>query len=328
MKKSAIAGIVVVLLLMVGSSSFYIVNEDEVAVTKIFSEVKSIVVSSDDFDAVKENLAKNNLSDITVHSERGLHFKVPLVETVEIYSAKYLTYISNEELINTADSRRVTIQMYAQYRIMDPARFNAAIGTKAAANSRVDEIVYKTVINSVNNLSFNEFFYQSTLEELLQSKLDDLNTALLGQYGIFVTDIGINRKTFPASNISTIEDKMTKEIEKESAQSIAEGDSIYNQKVAQVDAEKAQVVANAVEAAAIIKAEADAEAIRTYQEALQVDLDFYRFTERMDIYKEIKNSTVFIDKDNSVFTYINGLESAPGSLEAPAAPAAPAVVTE
>lgn len=324
MRKSVIAGIVVVLLLMVGSSSFYIVNEDEVAVTKVFSEVKSIVVSPEDFDAVKENLGQNNLSNIVIHTEKGLHFRVPLVETVEKYTAKYLTYISNEELINTADSRRVTIQMYAQYRVMDPARFNAAIGTRAAANSRVDEIVYKTVINSVNNLTFNEFFYQSTLENLLQSKLDDLNSQLLGKYGIYVTDIGINRKTFPASNITTIEDKMTKEIEKESAQSIAEGDSIYNQKVAQVDAEKAQVVANAVEAAAIIKAEADAAAIRTYQEALQVDLDFYRFTERMDIYKEIKDSTVFIDKDNSVFNYINGIDSVPE----PVTLDTPLVVTE
>lgn len=308
MNKSIVGTIVVILLLMVASSSFYIVNEDEVAVTKVFSEVRSVVISPTDVEGVEANLAERGLTNIRVVSQKGLQFKIPIIETVEKYSAKYLTYISNEELINTADSRRVTIQMYAQYRVLDPARYNASVGSKAAANSRVDEIVYKTVINSVNNLAFNEFFYLSTLEDLLSSKLEDLNSELSTNYGIYVTDIGINRKTFPDSNISTIEDKMTKEIEKESAQSIAEGDSIYNQKVAQVDAEKAQVIADAVEEAAIVKASADAEAIRTYQEALEVDLEFYKFTERMDIYKEIKGTTVFVDKDNAVFNYLNTLD--------------------
>lgn len=318
MRKSMFGFVFLLLLLMLGSSSFYIVNEDQVAVTKVFSEVNSVVVSAQDTEAVKANLALKGLGDVRVFSEKGLHFKIPLVQTVEKYSSKYLTYISNEELINTADSRRVTIQMYAQYRVLDPARFNAAVGSKGAANTRVDEIVYKTVINSVNNLAFNEFFYQNTLEDLLSSKIEMLNQELVSKYGIYVTDIGINRKTFPASNISTIEDKMTKEIEKESAQSIAEGDSIYNQKVAQVDAEKAEVVAAAVEEAAVIKAEADAEAIRTYQQALAVDLDFYRFTERMDIYKKIQDSTVFVDKDNYVFNFLNEVDMKTPTFSSPA----------
>ena len=187
--------------------------------------------------------------------------------------------------------------------------FNAKVGSKSQANQRMDEDVYPTVINSVNKLEFNEFFDQEILENLLDERQETLNERMVNQFGIYVSDIGINRKTFPANNISTIEEKMTKEIEKESAQSIAEGDSIYNQKVAQVDAEKAQVLADAVEAAAIIKAEADAEAIRTYQEALDVDLSFYQFIQRMDIYTEIKDSTIFLDRNNAIFEYLNDIEN-------------------
>lgn len=318
MMKRLIPTIIIVLLLMLASSSFYIVNEDEVAVTKIFSEVNSVVVSPADREYVASNLDQRGMSDVQILTEKGIHFKIPFIQTVEKYTSKYLTYTSNEELINTADSRRIQIQMYAQYRVIDPARFNASVGSKGQANTRVDEIVYKTVINSVNNLEFNEFFYLSTLEDLLQSKLNDLNSELVNKYGIYVSDIGINRKTFPASNITTIEEKMTKEIEKESAQSIAEGDSIYNQRVAQVDAAKAQVIADAVEEAAIIKADADAIAIRTYQTALQVDLEFYKFIERMDIYKEIQGSTIFVDKDNPIFSYLNEVDlSTPAPIETP-----------
>jgi membrane protease subunit HflC len=325
MKKAITFGILALFALILVSSSVYIVNEDEVAVIKTFGEVVSIVIDRSDKDVVEANLADNNKTGIDVIEEKGLHFRIPFIQTVDIYSSKYLTYTSSTETINTADSRRVEVQMYAQYRVIDPSKFYEAVGTKSEANKRMDDDIYPTVINSVNNLEFNEFFYAETLENLLDEKQETLNERMVKEFGIYVSDIGINRKTFPVNNISTIEEKMTKEIEKESAQSIAEGDSEYNQKVARVDAQKAQVIANAVEEAAIIKAEADAIAIRTYQEALLVDLDFYRFIQRMDIYKDIKGSTVFLDKDNAVFSYLNSLEAS-GGASAPVVESAP--VTE
>ncbi len=297
--------IFVILALFILNSSYYIVNEGEVAVTKVFSKVKSVVIAGADEEVVLKNLELNNLSGISIIKEKGIHFKLPIIQSVEKYSAKYLTYISNEELINTADNRRLKIQMYAQYRVIDPVRFNAVVGNTSEANSRMDEYVYKTVINSANTLSFNEFFYQNKLQDMLREKKQELNDQLERKLGIYISVIGINRKTFPESNIATIEEKMAKEIEKESAQSIAEGDSEYNQKVAIVDAMKAKVIAKAVEEAAVIKAKADAEAIRTYQEALKVDVNFYRFIERMKIYKNMKDKKVFLDKNSDLLEYLN-----------------------
>ncbi len=308
MKNKGFLIVIVVLALVLLNSSYYIVGEGEVAVSKVFSEVKSVVIAGADEEVVLRNLEANGLSGVDIITEKGMHFKIPFIQSVEKYSAKYLTYISNEELINTADNRRLKIQMYAQYRVIDPVRFNAVVGNKSEANSRMDEYVYKTVINSANALGFNEFFYQNKIENILIEKKEELNEQLESKLGIQISVIGINRKTFPESNIATIEEKMAKEIEKESAQSIAEGDSEYNQKVAQVDAQKAIVIANAVEEAAVIKAEADAEAIRTYQEALKVDLEFYRFIERMKAYKAMSGKTVFIDKDSDYFDYLNDIK--------------------
>lgn len=313
MRKSAVLSVLIVVALLLLSSSIYIVNEDEVAVIKTVGRIVSVVVNPGEQALVKENLGDTSLANIRISDQKGLHFKLPFFQTVDKYSAKYLTYTSLPERVNTADSRRVEVQMYAQYRVIDPATFNKIVVTKAEANKRMDDDVYPTIINSVNKLKFNDFFDQEILENLLDDKQEVLNDRMVKQFGIYVSDIGISRKTFPISNISTIEEKMTKEIEKESAQSIAEGDSIYNKKIALVDAEKAQVLANAIETAAIIKADADAEAIRTYQESLSVDLEFYRFITRMDIYTNIKGSTIFLDKDNPVFSYLNDLKYEEGS---------------
>lgn len=301
--------IVVVIGLVVMSNSFYIVKEDEVAVVKNLGRKIAVVIDAQDEAIVSNNIEKNGYSGITVFTDKGLHTKIPFIQTVQIYSAKYLTYISNTELINTKDERRIEIQMYAQYRVIDPIVFDDAVGNRREANKRMDEYVYKTVINSANTLKFNEFFYQNTLEDLLKTKQDALNNQLTSKYGLYVSDIGINHKSFPETNVANIEEKMAKEIEKESEKLIAEGDSEYLQAQATTERQRTEIVSAAVETAAVVKAEADAEAIRIYQESLKKDLAFYQFITRMEIYKNIQDTTVFLDGDNAIFNLLDGYEA-------------------
>jgi len=300
------AGVIVLVVLVIAANSVYIVKEDEVAVIQRFSRITSVVVAPEDEEEVLNNLTINGNVSIKVDNEKGLHFKAPFIETVEKYTSKYLTYTSNEETVNTKDGRRIQIQMYAQYRIIDPVVYKKAVGSLTKANKTMDDLVYKTVINSANTLEFNEFFYQNKLEDLLLSRQESLNNQLTAGYGLYVSDVGINRKSFPNSNIANIEEKMAKEIEKDSEKLIAEGDSEYLQAQALTDRQKAEIVSEAVEQAAVIKAKADAEAISIYQESLQKDLDFYQFIKRMDIYKNVSGKTVFLDGENALFNLLDG----------------------
>lgn len=305
MKKIIIVAILALVAIIGLGSSVYIVNEDEVATIKSLGKIVGVVVEARDAEIVKKNLEANGMN-VEVKSEKGLHFKIPFIQTVDKFTAKYLTYISNQETINTRDSRRIEIQMYAQYRIMDPVTFQLALGSKAQANKQMDDSVYPLVIQSVNNLDFNEFFYQNTLEDILTSRQSIVNETLLEDYGLYISDIGINRKKFPLANVQSIEEKMTMQIQKESEKLTAEGDSEYVQKQAMADREKAEIVSTAVEEAAVIKAAADAEAMRIYQESLNKDLAFYEFITRMEIYKEMNGKTIFIDKNNDIFELLNG----------------------
>lgn len=77
------------------------------------------------------------------------------------------------------------------------------------------------------------------------------------------------------------------------------------QRKAETDRIKEETIATAVEEAAIIRAEADAEAARIYEEALKMDVEFYRFIQRMETYKNLKDTTVFLDQSNDFIQYIN-----------------------
>lgn len=306
MKKVVITFVSLIVLLILFGNSFYVVREDEVAIVKTFGEVIATVVDSKDADIVRQNLEINGLSDVKIIQEKGLHMKVPFIQSVETFTSKVLTYTSVQESINTKDNKYIDIQMYAQYRVMDPVRFYMVVKNIQNSNRKIDEMVYLPVIQSANSLEFDQFFDETTLENMIEAEQELLNESLVRDFGIYVSDVGINRKSFPYENVQSIENKMTLQIEKESEKLMAEGDSAYLKAKAATDRKKSEIISAAMETAATTKAEADAEAMRIYQEALAKDLEFYRFITRMEIYKQMTDTTVFIDSDNAIFDYING----------------------
>lgn len=306
MKKWWIIIIIIFITLIGTNMTAYTVAEDEVAVVKTMGKiVKVIIDNTEDIHKVENNLRDKGYN-VIITSQKGIHFKLPFIQTVNKYSSKYLTYTSVKETINTFDSRKIDVQMYAQYRIVNPALFNMTLGSNSRLNVLMDDRVYPVVVQTANMLTFNDFFDRDKITEAITSKKDGLNKELVSAYGIYVTDIGIHRKNFPLNNISSIEEKMSMEIQKESEKLMAEGDSEYQMAKSETDRIKKEIVAKAVEESAKIKAEADAHALQIYQESLKKDLEFYRFIQRMNTYKDLKGTTIFMDKNNDILNYLNG----------------------
>jgi len=303
-KLYVISGILLFAALVLLGSSVYTVREDEVAVIHRFGRIERVVINPGDLDAVNKGFESRGLS-VRINTMKGLNFKIPFVEDVQKYSSKYLTYTSTRDTINTLDSRRIDLSMYAQYRIVNPALFSMTIGTQNNSIKLMDDRVYPVVIQTANTLNFNEFFDHTKITAALDVKREELNDILTSQFGVSIIDIGIYRKNFPQANIASIEEKMTQEIQKESEKLMAEGDSLLRQSKAETDRLRKETVARAVEESAAIKAEADAEAMGILEEALKVDIEFYRFITRMESYRSLRNTTVFLDQSNDFIEYLN-----------------------
>lgn len=283
----------------------FVVRQDEVAIVKNLGVIEKVICNENDIDQVIESHGlKESLKGIKVTSNKGLNFKLPFINKVTKYTAKYLTYLSNETEINTKDSRQLLIQMYAQFRIKDPAQFAIALKSKSQANTKLDDLVYPTIVNAANALEFDKFFDDAIITEMLNQKKEELNTSLMRDFGLYVIDMGINRKNFPGKNRTSIEQKMSKRIEKESEKLVAEGDAEYQKRKAKTDKEKQIIIASAVEEAAKIKASADAEALEIFR-TINKDVDFYRFIKRMELYKDLKDTTIFLDDDSDFTKFLN-----------------------
>ncbi len=310
MKKNRLKTPLIVSLVFAGFillNSIYIVQPDQIALVERLGEFKSIVVTEGSKSLVEEGMALyDNLQHMEVIDHRGLLFKMPFVDNVSKYSSKYRTYTSRTETTNTRDKRKLDIQMYAQYSIVNPAVYKIKVGSSSRLNQLLDENVYPVVIQSANKLTFDEFFNDTIMESMMEERRAELNRTLVSQYGIEVADIGIYRKNFSQSNIASIEDKMCKEIQKESEQLRAEGDAFYTESTAQTNRLGTEIVAKAKEESAITRAEAEKEALAIYEKTLTKNVEFYRFIQRMNTYKTMTDQTIFFDADNAFLKYLDG----------------------
>ncbi|MEG0952465.1 MAG: SPFH domain-containing protein, partial [Niameybacter sp.] len=184
--------------------------------------------------------------------------------------------------------------------------YKMKVGSLNKLNQLMDDNVYPVVIQSANKLTFDQFFDDEIMSKMMEERRQELNKTLVVQYGIEVADIGIYRKNFPQSNITSIEDKMSKEIQKESERLRAEGDAYYTKSSSETNRKEKEIIAKAVEESAIIRAEAERQALEIYQTSLTKDIDFYRFIQRMNAYKDLKDQTIFLDKDNEFLNYLDG----------------------
>ncbi|MEG0326159.1 MAG: SPFH domain-containing protein [Cellulosilyticaceae bacterium] len=306
-KSKVVLSIVVILGIYLGLNSVYIVEPDEVAIVKRLGEITTAVIRDGKEEFVREGLSNyDTLENVQLIMERGLLFKVPFLDQVEKYSAKYLTYTSRKETINTSDKRKLDIQMYAQYRIENPAVYKMKVGSLSKLNQLMDDNVYPVVIQSANKLTFDQFFDDDIMSEMMEERRQELNKTLAIQYGIEVADIGIYRKNFPQSNIESIEDKMSKEIQKESERLRAEGEAYYLKSTSETNRMEKEIISKAVEESAVIKAEAERQALEIYRAALTKDVEFYRFIQRMNSYKVMEGKTIFLDDQNEFLKYLDG----------------------
>ena len=117
-KLKIITGCLAVIIIFLLANSMYIVQPDEVAIVQRLGEITTAVIRQEKEEFVRTGIDNYPaLQNVKLITERGLQVKVPFIDQVEKYSAKYLTYTSRKATINTSDKRKLDVQMYDQYRM-------------------------------------------------------------------------------------------------------------------------------------------------------------------------------------------------------------------
>ncbi|MCB1399853.1 MAG: protease modulator HflC [Rhodobacteraceae bacterium] len=269
-------------------SSLFVVDEREKALVLQFGQVKQ----------VKE--------------DPGLGFKIPLIQQVVKYEDRILSLPTQPLEVTPLDDRRLVVDAFARWRIVDLVEFREAVGAggEQVAKSRLDSIInaaIREVLGSVPSTSV-----LSADRTPLMNRIRDLARREAAALGVDVIDVRLTRTDLPEQNLAATFARMRAEREREAADERARGGEAAQRVRATADRTVVEVTSEARKQAEITRGEADAERNAIYAEAFNRDPDFFAFTRSLNFYTRSMRagtSSLVTQPDSVYFDYERFLRS-------------------
>lgn len=294
MKYSVVLLVLACVLGFVGAQSYYTVDQREQAIVLRFGEPRKTI------------------------QESGLHFKLPW-ENVVYFEKRVLNLDTDPESLLLSDQRRVLVDTFVRYKIVDPLQFTISLQNERNATVTLKPFVNDALRGVLGNVD---------LLRLLSADRDaivtDIKTAVNRRlkreadkgdgnkgFGIEIVDFRIGRVDLPASNNETIYDRMKSERQREAAEARAQGKETAREIRARADRERTVLLAEAEKEAQIIRGEGDAQAIKIFADAFSKDPEFFDFYRSMEAYKtsmESQKNLMVLSPDNEFFKYFNNIQ--------------------
>ena len=276
------------------------------------------------------------------HTEAGLHFKMPFVDSVTRYPRKILSLDGDSQRIPTKEKQYIIVDTTSRWRIVDPKLFYETMQSVETASSRIGNIIdsaTRTVItannlneivrnsNIINELKSQEIYAvtadgenvelegisnaQTTYEEIkkgrqnLSDEMAEQARPILKEYGIELLDIVPRQIKYSDDLTESIYNRMIKE-RNQIAQAIrSTGEGQKANLLGKLENEKKSITSEAYARSEKIKAEADAEAAKIYAQAYRIDPEFYAFWKSLESYKEtIPSLDKTLTTDMDYFKYM------------------------
>lgn len=283
MNKSAMILPAIALLIAGVLSSVFIVDERERVLVLQFGQVK----------AVKE--------------EPGLGFKIPLIQDVVRYDDRILGLLTQPLEVTPLDDRRLVVDAFARWRIVDLVDFRESVGTEGirAAQVRIERIL-NAAIREVLGAVPSQRVLSEDRTSLMNLIRDQARRQALS-LGVEVVDVRLTRTDLPEQNLAATFARMRAEREREAADEIARGNEAAQRVRASADRTVVELTSQARKESEVIRGEADGQRNAIYAEAFGRDPEFFAFTRSLTSYERALkggNSSIVMQPDSQFFDYL------------------------
>jgi membrane protease subunit HflC len=237
--------------------------------------------------------------------EPGLYFRWPApVETVQRFDTRLLFQDLRLAETLTKDRRNVVVPLYAAWRIADALRFLEAVGTWAAADRMMENLVASAKNTVLGNRDFAALVSSEPgavdLAGIEAEILDRVGPVAREEFGIEVVEVGIRRITLPETTTPAVFERMRAERAQFASAFRAEGRRRAEEIRAQTEAESALVVAEARNAAAQTRAQAEAEAATIFAEVYAQDPELFQFLRRLETLEQVVDERTLLILDGKL----------------------------
>ena len=246
---------------------------------------------------------------VSIESEPGLHFKVPVMDDIQSISGKIVLYDIPSSDVITKDKKSMITDTYVLWKVSDPLRYVQTLNAiSARADERIEASVYNATKNAISSMTQDEVI-EARGEYLTRLITEEANSDMSG-YGISIVQAQIKALDLPDDNKQAVYDRMISERNNIAASYTAEGEAeaqkIHNQTDKQVAILKAQAQKNA----AVLEAEGEAAYMETLSKAYDTEekAEFYNYIRGLDALKAslVGDKTIILDKNSELARILMG----------------------
>ena len=261
--------IIIVLIIFIAfltfTGAFFIVNETKQAIVLQFGEPRQVI------------------------SKPGLQFKIPFIQDAVFLDSRMLNLDPQPEEMILSDQKRIIVDSFARYRIVDPLKFFQTVRNEATFSDRFGRIINAAVRGVIAQYSL-----ASLLSEDRATIMGSIQVIIKNEeksFGVQIIDIRIGRTDLTEQVSNNVYQRMRSERDKEANLLRAEGEELSKEIRASADRQQTVIVAEAERTSSILRGEGDALKNKILGDAYGLDEEFFDFLRTMQACKETFGDT-------------------------------------
>ncbi len=276
----AVIGVIVVALGIVAFSSIFVVHQTEQALVLQFGQPQAKI------------------------RQAGLQWKLPFIQDVVKFERRVLNLDPPAQEMILVDQKRIVVDAFARYRIVDPLKFYQAVRTEAT---------FVDLFGRTLNSAVRAEVARNQLATLLSAKRAGIMRNIFStvsargsNFGIEVVDVRIGRTELPADVLNDAYERMRSEREREANLLRAEGEEISRRIRAESDRQRTVIIAEAERESSIQRGVGDAARNRILGVAYGRDPEFFDFYRSLEAYRRAfaeSQTTLLLAPNSEFFRY-------------------------
>jgi len=269
----AVAGFIIYL-------SFFVVKEINQAIVLQFGDPKRVIATP------------------------GLQVKIPFIQNVVFIDRRILSLDPAPEEVIASDQKRLIVDAYARFKIVDPLKFYISVGDERVARSRLATIINSRLRSVLGTQNLATLLSEDRAKQMAIIQ-EDVNTEA-EKFGIEIIDVRIKRADLPQANSEAIYKRMQTEREREAKEFRARGAEMAVTITSTADKKVTVLLANAKKQSEIMKGEGDGRRNKIFAEAFGKDPEFFAFYRAMQAYEKALiggDTSLILSPDSDFFKF-------------------------
>ena len=242
-------------------------------------------------------------------STPGLQVKIPFIQNVVFLDRRILSLDPAPEEVIASDQKRLIVDAFARFKIVDPLKFYISVGNERVARSRLATIINSRLRSVLGTQSLATLLSEDRTKQMAIIQ-EGVNTEA-EKFGIEIIDVRIKRADLPQANSEAIYRRMQTEREREAKEFRAKGAEMAVTITSTADKEVTVILANAKKQSEIMKGEGDGLRNKIFAEAFGKDPDFFAFYRAMQAYETALiggETSLILSPDSEFFKFFGNIK--------------------